>query len=733
MLSLIASLALASPAASPELVYVDPKGTIRWTKDKREVALFGANYCLPSALDYRAAKAIGADLKKLIRQDMTHFARMGWDALRFSFWGDWESSDAQGNLVVDDRLDLLDYTLAEAKKRGIYFLLSPIVTYDARWPEMKEYPEAHGFSRTYDRGKLGTDPDAIKAQTNYLRQILDHINPYTGVALKDEPSILFVEMINEPWHHPEDPAKAKAYVDALVEAVRSTGCKKLTFHNVSQDFRMAPILRDSKVDGTTFGWYPSGLNANHELKGNFLRYVDDYPAMRDPVLADKPRIVYEFDMPDTITGYAYPAMARAFRSGGIGMACMFSYDMLATAPYNLGWTTHLLNLVYTPKKAASAVIAAEVMRRLPAGKTYGPYPINRRFGDFRVSYEQDLAELVAKDAFMYSNDTTSRPPAPQSLKKIVGHGSSPLVSYKGTGTYFLDKLRDGLWRLEVYPDVLQVSDPFNDPSKDRPNFALTRPSWPMRIILPDLGSNFSAQGIDAGNASKAKAARGNILVRPGVYLLRGPKAGSAAIPERIGNLGLREFVCPPDLRANLPLIFKSARLAPLFIPAYDVPILSASRSGEARNGPGRLVEGSAPGQKALALSTSTRMPEDFSVSLYVGDRKLTGSKLSVRLRGRAEGAKVRVVLVDRDGAAWASVIPAATEWQTVEVPLSEMKPSRWALLPQGFPGTWSYWADQPAGSHKLDPSHIERLQFSLRREDNAVAEGVEIESATITP
>ena len=39
---------------------------------------------------------------------------------------------------------------------------------------------------------------------NYLRQILDHVNPYTGVALKDEPSILFIELVNEPWHHPED-------------------------------------------------------------------------------------------------------------------------------------------------------------------------------------------------------------------------------------------------------------------------------------------------------------------------------------------------------------------------------------------------------------------------------------------------------------------------------------------------------------------------------------------------
>lgn len=32
-----------------ELVYVDADGVIRWTLDQREVALFGANYSLPSA------------------------------------------------------------------------------------------------------------------------------------------------------------------------------------------------------------------------------------------------------------------------------------------------------------------------------------------------------------------------------------------------------------------------------------------------------------------------------------------------------------------------------------------------------------------------------------------------------------------------------------------------------------------------------------------------------------
>ena len=121
-------------------------------------------------------------------------------------------------------------------------------------------------------------------------------------------------MINEPVHHPQNLAGSVAYIDALAGAVRDTGCKKLTFFNVSQDFAIAPAIQKSTVDGVSFGWYPSGLVAGHMLKGNFLQAVDNYPDMLLPAIAGKPRIVYEFDQADLLTGYLYPAMARTFRA-----------------------------------------------------------------------------------------------------------------------------------------------------------------------------------------------------------------------------------------------------------------------------------------------------------------------------------------------------------------------------------------------------------------------------------
>src|SRR5205807_2124497 len=139
-------------------------------------------------------------------------------------------------------------------------------------------------------------------------------------------------------------------------------------------------------------------------------------------------------------------------------AAMFAYDMLRTASRNLGWQTHYLSLVYTPRKAMSAIIAAEAMRRLPRMRAYGTYPENSRFGDFHVSADSNLGELVARDAFLYAGTTTASPPDLASLRRVAGYGSSSVVRYDGEGIYFLDRVRPGAWRLEVYPDAVPVRD-----------------------------------------------------------------------------------------------------------------------------------------------------------------------------------------------------------------------------------------------------------------------------------
>ena len=737
-------------------VYVDGQGVMRWRTDQREVALYGANYVITTASDYRAAGYVGADRKKAIDDDMAHFARMGWDGLRLTFWGDWEAADSAGNLIANDHLDLLDYLIARARERGIYMLFSPIQLYSSNWPDaMERDSTTPGFGRVFGKGRMGTDPAAIAAQVNYLKQILNHVNPYTHVALKNEPNILFIELVNEPWHHPEDLAGSIRYINTLTDAVRSTGCTKLVFYNVSQDFRIGEAIRSSRAQGITFGWYPTGLNSGHELQGNYLPSVDTFPGMRD--VGRLPRIVYEFDSPDLRTGYMYPAMARTFRAVGAQVALMFAYDMLATASRNLGWQTHYLSLVYTPRKAMSAIIAAEAMRRLPRMRNYGPYPTNTRFGDFHVSYEENLSELVARDAFLYAGSTRATPPDPSALRHVAGYGSSPTVSYAGEGIYFLDRVRAGVWRLEVYPDAVPVSDPFEAPSVDKiVTRAVARP-WPMTITLPDLGATFTVQRVTAGNPQTDRAAAGRFTITPGVYVLsaQGP-ADRATLPDSIGHIAFAEYHSPPldaVATATTPPIPPPPPPPPphgqpgrLFDPGTDFRLLAFTRIGDAgRRGLFRIDTSRVTGRPvfhfALPVTESGWSPADYTASLVVTGRITAAESLHIRLRGLGSRQTLYVTLMEDDGTSWSAAIPVDSTWSERSLPLSAFTVGRGVLLPQGFPGQWSYWVGPAAGRGgsadrpRLD--RIERLQLSLRREEGTAPTpggyGVEVESIVLIP
>ena len=191
------------------------------------------------------------------------------------------------------------------------------------------------------------------------------------------------------------------------------------------------------------------------------------------------------------------------------------------------------------------MIAAEAMRRLPHLQSYGPYPQNTSFGDFRVSYEEDSSLLNADDAFMNAGDTAAAARNPAALQRIAGLGSSGTVHYEGSGAYFLDKVRDGVWRLEVYPDEVLVRDPFEQPQPDKIVSRLLYRNWPITLQLPDLGAEFLATPITVpGTSSLAprRASAGSVAIDPGVWLL-----SSAAAPERgtlpaqLHRVGFDEF------------------------------------------------------------------------------------------------------------------------------------------------------------------------------------------------
>lgn len=123
-------------------------------------------------------------------------ARFGINCVRmhhmdnYSIWGD--SPDKR--TIDPKKLDRLDYLIAQLKRRGIYTNLNLHVS---RTLGPKEgFPKVEGLPK-YDKGVDNFDPAMIKAQRKYARDLLTHVNPYTGAAYADEPAVAMVELNNE--------------------------------------------------------------------------------------------------------------------------------------------------------------------------------------------------------------------------------------------------------------------------------------------------------------------------------------------------------------------------------------------------------------------------------------------------------------------------------------------------------------------------------------------------------
>jgi len=121
-----------------------------------------------------------------------------------------------GSVSFDsDRLDDFDRWFATLKDHGIYMTWS-IHYHHVVFPEQtesqggnipdelyNELPDRGGGKDTY--GKASFVQEYIDSQWAYAEALLNHVNPYTGVAYKDDPALAIVEMRNEDsvfFHNP---------------------------------------------------------------------------------------------------------------------------------------------------------------------------------------------------------------------------------------------------------------------------------------------------------------------------------------------------------------------------------------------------------------------------------------------------------------------------------------------------------------------------------------------------
>ena len=92
-----------------------------------------------------------------------------------------------------EQLDRLDFLVAELKKRGIYVDLNLNVGRSYRAGD--SVPD---FERIrWGKGLTLFDARLIGLEKEYARQLLTHVNPYTGNDYRSEPAVAILEILNE--------------------------------------------------------------------------------------------------------------------------------------------------------------------------------------------------------------------------------------------------------------------------------------------------------------------------------------------------------------------------------------------------------------------------------------------------------------------------------------------------------------------------------------------------------
>ena len=378
------------------------------------------------------------------------------------------------------------------------------------------------------------------------------------------------------------------------------------------------------------------------------------------------------------------------------MAAQFQYDACALAAENMSWPTHYLNLVYTPKVAMSMAVAAEVMRRLPRGIQFNNDGIRMVRSPFVIDGERDFAVCAGTCDYVSSGDTDVPPPSPECLGRVWGCGSSPVVATSGNGCYFLDRVSAGVWRLQLYPSVFDVADPFT--GLPGVKTSVLPDAVRMKIMLPEFADGYSAWKTDGG-ALASVAQKGEIALMPGDYLLTAGSPPGADDLAASAALGVPEFSAPvPSLPYSRPEhVLSRAEVRRLELWTAKSPeewnFLDA-RAETARRANGkvpntRLTRDDA-GRDAVLFGADSFEEKSYLAFRFFasGDsfarkfRELgcdTNAVLSVRIRAcQPETRAVEMMYLTDDGVSRVAVLPVDCVWRDVKVRMSEFSVAGWS-------------------------------------------------------
>ncbi|KAG8372598.1 hypothetical protein BUALT_Bualt12G0083100 [Buddleja alternifolia] len=223
----------------------------------------------------------------------------------------------------EDMFKGLDFVVSEAKKNGIYLILSLVNNWEG-FGGKKQYVQ---WAR--DQGQYLNDDDfftnsIVKSYyKNHIKAVVTRVNSITGIAYRDDPTIFAWELMNEPRSQYDSSGKAiqdwVAEMSAHVKSIDKNHLlevgmegfygesmpEKKQFnpgYEVGTDFISNNLIPD--VDFATIHLYPDQwISGNDEVQAEFVDKWIQAHINDSKVVLGKPLIVSEFGKSSRSSGY----------------------------------------------------------------------------------------------------------------------------------------------------------------------------------------------------------------------------------------------------------------------------------------------------------------------------------------------------------------------------------------------------------------------------------------------
>lgn len=136
--------------------------------------------------------------KKYMDRMANEFATTGYNIIRLHhFDGKVVKRTERNSTELDPKwIDRMDYLISACKERGIYTTLDLFILRTLQKGEIEAFPD-QAIAPMEFKSLMFVNAQAMDNWKRFSANLLNHVNPYTGKAWKDEPAIVTISLINE--------------------------------------------------------------------------------------------------------------------------------------------------------------------------------------------------------------------------------------------------------------------------------------------------------------------------------------------------------------------------------------------------------------------------------------------------------------------------------------------------------------------------------------------------------